>query len=131
MREQNQPQAYNYRTLMEDLEAVRAAMPYTGLVAAADENGYRDGFAVLSLSAPYYLSDRLTGEVSDAGQLRDAFLRCDYSQIYAADQEVRIYFVVRDVWKNGEQLPASMRLDINKRIEEKILKHKAAGDSLG
>lgn len=131
MREVNQTQAYNYKTLIEDLEAVRDAMPYTGLVVAADENNYKDGFAVLSLSAPYYISDKLAGEIFDAGKLRDAFLRCDYSQVYAADQEVRFYFVVEDVWKIGQPLPPSMTIDVNRRVQDKILERKVAREGPG
>lgn len=131
MRELNQPQAYNYNTLIEDLKAVQEAMPHTTLVAAGDGDGYKDGFAVLSLSAPYYISDKLAAAIADPGLLRDAFLRCDYSQIYAADQEVRLYFIVKDVWQIGEELPAPMTIDINRRIQDRVLARKVAKDGPG
>lgn len=131
MRELNEVEAYNYNTLIADLEKVHEALPYTTLVAAGDSDNYKDGFAVLSLSAPYYLSDQQAGLISDEGNLRDAFLRCSYSQIYAADQEVRIYFVVRDVWKIGEELPGPMTVDVNRRIEDKILARKIAKEGPG
>ena len=131
MREVNPAQAYNYKALIEDLEAVRDALPYTGIIAATDESNYKDGFAVLSLSSPYYLSGNQALELVDSGRLRDAFTRCDYSQIYAVESEVRIYFIVEDVWKIGEELPAPMTINVNRRVEEKIRERKLAKEGPG
>lgn len=126
MRETNPSQEYAFRTLLDNLKEVEQLMPYARASAIREEDNYRDGVACLSLSSPYSLSSELALKLSEDGKLSDAFLRATYTQIVALYGEVKIFFVVENVWKIGDFLPSYISHDVNKALEDAITAHKIA-----
>ena len=137
MREQNQPEGSRFGALVEDLKEVIAPLRYVTLDYTLEQDGYREGFAVLSFPSPYYLSGPLAVKLLSEGFLRDAAARADNLQCFCGYDSglIRVSYVVRNVWKDGEPAPKSFTTDINRDIEERLRAKKArraaAGSAFG
>ena len=133
MREQNQPEGTRFDALVDDLKEVIAPLRYVTLDYTLEQDGYRDGFAVLSFPSPYYLSGPLAVKLLSEGFLRDAAARADNLQCFCGYDSglIRVSYVVRNVWKDGEPAPKSFTLDVNRLIEERIRANRARHEDAG
>lgn len=125
MRAINKQKATNYNAVLDDIAEVVKSLPFSSAEYIKEEDNYKDGLAILFLPSPYNLTNEQAQKVFGDGRFSHAMVTADNAKIYCSGDtcEIRIFFVVNDVWQTGNALPAYMTTDVNELVAKKMGEH--------